>query len=448
MSYETLVSTLLTLLLGAGGLLFLSRGGSVFLRHPRLLIAPQKRSQKHRAEGSISPFSAMCVALGGTIGVGNTVGVASAICLGGAGAVFWMWVSGFFGLTLKYAEVYLSQLHKNGKGLGGAMVLLEKLKMPRLAKLFSFCCLLVSLGMGNLAQTSAAAESLAACTEIPPLVCGGLLCALCILIFSGGLKRLSRFCTFAVPLTSAVFFLLCLLCLLENIDAVPRAIRLIFEDVFSPKAFAGGIFGGAFSRALSAGFTRGIFSNEAGLGSAPLVHTSSRATPQEQGIWGAREVCLDTHVVCSITALVLLSSDAYRQGERDAARLCLSVFSEAFPNFGAPLCAACLFFFAAASILAWAYYGKRAAEHLFRYPIFQIFYYIFFFAAIFLGARLKLDGAFLLSDTANLCMASINLYALFRFRRDCKFPTPPSHCLQFIHNSRKTYGKIESDEGE
>ncbi len=446
MLIQTLTNAVLTLSLGGAGLWFFLSGGSVFLRSPTLLFTREKTPKKQG--GNLSSFSALCIALGGTIGVGNTIGVASAICLGGAGAVFWMWVSAALGMILKYAEVYLACLHREKTG-GGAHILLKKLKKLRLSKCFCLATLAVSLGMGGVAQSGAAAASLQESCKVPPFFTGVALSLICLFIFRGGLKRLGKFSVLAVPAASLCFFLLCAGTLAVNRANLLPALRSIFVEAFHLRSAVSGFFGIAFCRALTAGFSRGIFSNEAGLGSAPLVHAEAENTPEQQGIWGAREVFLDTHVVCTLTALCLLSSPVYLSGERNAANLCAKVFSDALKIPGGVCFSLNLFLFAAASILAWGHYGKSVLPHLFfRKNAFNL-YLVFFLSAVTLGAVLDLSFLFLLCDVANAAMALINLYALFCYRHQLSFPKQKKkHCLQFVHKSILSYGTIYGDEGE
>ena len=447
MAIENLINALLTLSLGGAGLYFFALGGSVFLLHPsRLFYTRKNRSETEK--GTLSPFGALCVALGGTIGVGNTVGVASALCLGGAGALFWMWVSATLGMSLKYAEVFLSHKHRCSRG-GGAMQLLKLLNKPFLSKLFCLACLAVSFGMGNLAQTASAASALHHSFRLPPLACGAAIAFLCVWIFRGGARRLERFSVFVVPGASALFLLICLLTLWRNAAHLPHALSAVFRDAFSFQSAAGGFFGSLFCRSVTAGFSRGIFSNEAGLGSAPLVHSLAQSSPNEQAVWGAREVVLDTHVVCTLTALCILSSPVYLSGRFSADTLCSAVFSEALGESAANAFSVSLFFFAAASIVAWGYYGLQALRFLSERRTAQALYLLLFFICSIFGATLAIPLVFTLSDVANLAMALPNLYALLRFRHECRFPLPKTpKCLQFVHKSFSSYGKIDADEGE
>lgn len=422
MLFQTLPSVLLTLLLGTAGLYCMGRGGNVFFTRPHLLLKRKVEKKTTENQDAPSPLGALCVALGGTIGVGNTVGVASAVCLGGAGTLFWMWVSGFLGMALKYAEVYLSHLHRDEKGHGGAHILLKKKKRTFLCALFCISCILVAFGMGNLAQSSGAAAAAETCLSIPPLFCGAALMFICFFVLAGGMRRLTRFSVFCIPLSSFLFLFLCMAVLFVNRENLPQAIKSIFTEAFSFRAAAGGFAASLFCRALTAGFSRGLFSNEAGLGSAPLVHSEAKNTAEEQGKMGAREVVLDTHVICTLTAFVLLSSPAYIRGERESATLCFSVFFEALGHLGTTVFALCLFLFAAASILAWGHYGKRALNALLKKKNAEKIYYLFFFAVILLGSLLQMEGALILCDWANALMAAVNLYALFLYRKDLRFP--------------------------
>lgn len=420
--------TVFTVLLGGAGLFFCVRLRFFFLRHPLWVLRATVGSIRKNKTG-ISPFRALCVALGGTVGVGNTVGVAIAIAQGGAGAVFWMWISALLGMGTKYAEVFLSLNFRNPKTrVGGAMVLLkEKLGKPKSAAAFCVFCIAASFGMGNLAQSGAAAASFAEASGLSPLFCGAGICILCLVIFSGGLRRLAAVSGVLVPLMSGIFLFLCLWTLCRNAAGMIPALRAIVRDAFSFEAAGGGITGYLCANALRTGFCRGIFSNEAGLGSTPLVHSEADSSPCVQGLWGIFEVFCDTILICTMSALCILSSPAYAQG-MNAAALCARVFTLAAGKTGGILFAATTVFFAAASILAWGYFGAAAVRYLFaRHRAAALcLYYLLFFAAAICGSVWKLDSIVLFSDLANVLMALPNLYAVFLLRTSLKIPeTPP-----------------------
>lgn len=417
---QEVITSLLALSLSAAGLYCFVKGGwrLLFYLHRPFLQAKQVQKPK---ENKVSAFGALCVALGGTIGVGNTIGVASAIFLGGSGAVFWMWISGLFGMALKYAEVFLSHKWREKDGRGGAHILLAKRKKRFASTLFCICTLAVSLGMGNLAQSSSASVCLSETLCVPPLICGLTLALICLLIFGGGMRRLTRFSTYLIPLTSLLFFALCCSSLVTNAEHIPAAVSSVFANVFSEKAFQGGLFGSAFSRAITAGFSRGLFSNEAGLGSAPLIHSNAENSAQSQGILGAFEVFFDTHVVCTISALCILTSPDIGTPSNDVCALFSDVFKQCFFSHGDKLFAVCLFLFAAASILAWWHYGETALRHLTNSAFWKRTYRFAFLAVIVFGATVSLESSLLFSDIANLSMTLINLYALYLFRNTLHF---------------------------
>ena len=327
----------------------------------------------HGAGGGVhglSPFQAVSTALAGTIGTGNVAGVATAIVAGGPGAVFWMWVSAFVGMMIKYAEVLLAVRFRergpDGKYRGGPMEYMVKgLGARGLAWCFALFCMLSSLGTGSATQINTMAQGLRHSLGIPPLLTGAVTAALVCLETAGGLGRIGWLSERVVPLMALLYMAGGCVVLAAHRASLPGVLRMILEQAFAPRAAAGGCAGYCMTTALRYGISRGIFSNEAGLGSAPMAHGGSDAVgPVEQGMWGIFEVFVDTVVMCGFTALVVLSCGDLWQGGLDGAALTAAAFSGVLGHWGGRLVSLSMIFFAFSSILCWSYYGERAVGYL------------------------------------------------------------------------------------
>lgn len=390
----------------------LSKIGLIF----RNTLGTLGKNRRQKKDG-ISPFQAMSTALAGTMGVGNITGIATAMTLGGAGSIFWMWISAFFGMMTKYAEVLLAVRYRQ-KGatgyFGGPMYYMEKgVGSKTLAVIFSCLCVAASLGVGNMTQSNAI--SLAA-NQLFSFPCwpSGLLTALAIgLVIIGGIRRIATVTEFMIPFLSLGYLGCAILVLILRADRLPEAFHLIFSSACSPVSAAGGVAGYTVAQAIRFGFARGIFSNEAGLGSAPIAHAAADSThPAAQGMWGIFEVFADTLVVCTLTALVILTSGVADQGFTGAG-MTAAAFSAVLGPWGGKMVSFSLIFFAVAAIIGWSFYGEQSLSYLVPHRKNAILIYrLVFLLCCLLGAVTKLDLVWGIADTLNGLMAAPNLLAL------------------------------------
>ena len=400
-----------------------------------------------RDKGAISPFQTLCTALAATVGTGNIAGVAAAICIGGAGAVFWMWIAAFFGMMTNYAEnvlgMYYRRRNKYGEWAGGAMYYLKDgLGKKRglgtisrvLAVLFCIFTLLASLGIGSMGQVNKIVANVSSAFEIEALssvelafginlynlVIGIVLVVLASLIILGGIKRIASVAEKVVPIMVVTYLLGSLIIIGTNFANVVPAFKAIFVNAFSPIAAIGGGIGAVVSKVMTQGFKKGVFSNEAGLGSSVMVHCNTTIKePVKQGMWGIFEVFADTIVVCTITALVVLTSGVYNletgaliEGYTDAT-LVAGAFDQVFSlgNIGGKFIAVAMFLFAFTTVLGWSHYGKKAWEYLFGESKTIIFKTVHI-ATILIGAVVTSSFAWDISDTFNGLMMFPNLIAV------------------------------------
>lgn len=370
-------------------------------------------------EKNISAFQAVSTALASTVGTGNVVGVATAITLGGPGAVFWMWVSAFFGMMTKYAEIVLALKYREtnawGQYVGGPMYYIKNgLKLPWLASLFAIFAFLASFGIGNMTQSNSIATSMETSFNIPPAITGAMLVVFVAIVILGGIKSIAKVTEKIVPFMAIFYIFLSVALLVANASHIPEAFQLIFSHAFGAGEVAGGVTGYTIAMAMRYGVARGVFSNEAGLGSAPMAHAaSSTKEPVEQGLWGIFEVFVDTIIICSMTALVILTTGVLDSGAEGAA-LTIAAFNHGLPGtIGGISLTIGLGLFAFSTILGWSYYGEKALEYLFRktqltrYAI--IAYRVLFVAAVFAGAIGGLELVWDIADTLNGLMAIPNL---------------------------------------
>ena len=410
----------------------------------------KKNVIKHSDEkGSISPFQALCTALAATVGTGNIAGVAAAICLGGAGAVFWMWVAAFFGMMTNYAEnvlgIYYRRKNENGEWSGGAMYYLtdglgKKKGMKHVGKvlaiLFCIFTMLASFGIGSMGQVNKIVTNVSAAFDVSALssvevftgvslyniILGAIIMALTALITLGGLKRIANVAEKIVPFMVVLFVSGSVVIIFCNISSVIPAFGAIFKNAFCPEAFVGGTVGAAIKMAITQGFKRGVFSNEAGLGSSVMVHSNSNIKePVKQGMWGIFEVFADTMIVCTMTALVILTAGGLEGGVFNVvtgeiasgytdATLVGGAFNSVFSwgNLGQRFIAIAMFLFAFTTVLGWSHYGSKAWEYLFGAKTTYIFRIIHVCTVIF-GAVLTSSLAWDISDTFNGLMMIPNL---------------------------------------
>lgn len=335
--------------------------------------------------GAISPMQAICTALAGTMGTGNIAGVAGALALGGPGAVFWMWAAAFFGMALKYAEAALAVRYRRrsaqGEWLGGPMYYMEAglgAKYRPQAKVFCLCGVLASLGMGNAAQVNTLCGSLHTLLQAfglggreaaVRLLAGAALALLTLALVLGGARRIARAAEGLIPFVSVTYLLSMLAVISSHAQRILPVFRLIFTSAFAPRAMLGGAAGITLKKAIGTGVVRGIFTNEAGMGSSAMAHAAAHgATPHRQGLWGIFEVFADTMVVCTVTALgILCSGCEIPYGESVGAEVTTQALSTVFgPRMSAALIALCMVCFALSTLMAWSFYGLRCVEYLAR----------------------------------------------------------------------------------
>ncbi len=386
-------------------------------------------SLRHPTEG-VSPFQAVCTALAATVGTGNIAGVAGAIALGGPGAVFWMWISAFLGMATKYAEVVLALRYRKkdeqGNWLGGPMYYIrDGMGSKFLASVFAVFALLASLGMGNMAQVNTIASAVvdAAGQYAPHLrpqpvaLFTGLAAALPVaLVTMGGAKRIGVVLERLVPAMAILYILGSAAVLAAHWQQLGMAFSAILEGAFVPRA----IWGGSMGLAIRWGVSRGIFSNEAGLGSAPIAHAAAEAKPEEQGLMGIFEVFLDTIVLCTLTALtILVSGIPVPYGQSAGAPLATAALETVFGPWAAGLMAICLALLALATLMSWQLYGARCAHYLFGERGEQA-YRLVYIGAILVGATMELGAVWAFSDLCNGLMAIPNLAAMLYLRKEIK----------------------------
>ncbi|MFJ7973343.1 alanine/glycine:cation symporter family protein [Psychrobacillus sp. NPDC096389] len=384
----------------------------------RLLPAALKLvfSKKHdkTAEGDISQFQALTTALAATVGTGNIVGVATAVVLGGPGAVFWMWVSAFFGMATKYSEAILAVRFrvKDAKGqmAGGPMYYLEHgLKQKWLAVLFAIFGALAAFGIGNGTQSNSVAGVVKSTFGLDTWITGAALMIFTALVILGGIKSIGNVTAIFVPIMAVFYLIAGLLVMVMNITAIPEAFATIFRMAFSGEA----ALGGAIGAAIRYGIARGVFSNEAGLGSAPIAAAAAKTDlPGRQALVSMTQVFLDTFLICSITGVTIVMSGMYKDTSLAANELTSVAFGHFLGDFGPYVVAIGLIFFATSTIFGWAYYGEKCFQYLFKNPSLLIIYRIAFVIMVPIGAIVSLDLIWTFSDIANGLMAIPNLIGL------------------------------------
>lgn len=384
--------------------------------HCTLLAFFRRDAAKPRQDGAISQLQAASAALAGTIGTGNIVGTATALAAGGCGAIFWMWISALFGMMTKYAENVLGNHYRfrgtDGTWKGGPMVYIERgLGCRWLAVVFSGACVLASFGIGNMAQANSIAGALEESLRIPPLATGIVLTAVMTPVIFGGVKRIGALAERLVPIMALGYLGGGAIILFLNYTQIPDAFASIFAEAFSLRAAAGGVGGTMMAQAMRYGVARGVFSNEAGLGSSVIVNCASDIKePVQQGMWGIFEVFADTLVICTVTALCIITTGSLGTG-LDGAALSLATFTRDFGRVGALFLAFALCCFAFSTLLTWSYYGERALETLCgTKPLAG--YKILFLAALSVGCVVQLDFVWAASDLLNGLMILPNLTAL------------------------------------
>ncbi len=394
---------------------------TIRLRFPQRHIFKAIRLSVKRdpnAEGDVSQFGSLATALAATIGTGNIIGVATAIALGGPGAVLWCWLTGVFGISTKYAEGLLAIKYRvktpSGKMLGGPMYALEKgLGWKWLAILFALFTAIAAFGIGNTVQANAIATVVNESYGVSPWISGSFVCLMTAAVVLGGVKSIARVCSMLVPFMAALYVLGCLYILVVNAAYLWPALCLIIEAAFTPEAAGGGFIGSTVMMAARFGIARGLFSNESGMGSAPIVAAAAQTrNPVRQALVSSSGTFWDTVIICALTGLVIVSSVlAYPDIDfSNGATLTKDAFSK-IPVIGRPLLTFGLLTFAFSTILGWCYYGERAMEYL-KGKRWVLGYRICYIIAVFLGSVMNLAVVWNLADCMNALMAIPNLVSL------------------------------------
>ena len=376
-------------------------------------------SAKNEGHGDINSFQALCTALAATVGTGNIVGVATAIKAGGPGALFWMWIAAFFGMATKYAEGVLAVKYRsidaNGQVSGGPMYYIEmgmgKKYKPLAIAFAMFGILVACLGMGTFSQVNSIADSTKNAFDVPIWVTAIILTVLVSAITLGGIKSIGNVSSKVVPFMAVIYVITAMSVLIFHFDKIPAAITTVIDSAFTTTAASGGFLGASVMMAMRNGVARGVFSNESGLGSAPIAAAAAKTNwPAEQGLISMTGTFIDTIIICSMTGLSLIVSGVW-VSDLNGAALTQAAFASAFPAMGAAILTFCLILFAFTTILGWNYYGERCTEYLFGVK--GILYYrLIFIVLVSVGSFLQLDAIWLLADIVNGLMAIPNLIAL------------------------------------
>ena len=405
---------LLILIVGTGIYLTFRLGFVQILALPTALLnAFSRKKQDKLSDGDISHYQALTTQMAATIGTGNIVGVATAVIAGGPGAVFWMWVMAIFGMATKYAEAVLAVKYRvkgeDGQMSGGPMYYLERgLKLKWLAVAFAIFGSIAAFGIGNMVQTNAVSAAAENSFNIPTWVTGIILAIVTALVILGGIKSIGRVTAFFVPIMAVFYIIGGLIIMTLNFDIVPAAINLILTDAFTASAVGGGILG----TVIRYGVARGIFSNEAGLGSAPIAAAAAKTDyPGRQGLVSMTQVFIDTIIVCSITGITIVMADLHQTGVAGGA-----LTGESFGVFlgtpGVLIVSITTILFAYSTVIAWSYYGEKCLNYLFKSPKAVTIYRVVWVVAVFFGATTVIDIVWLFSDIFNALMAIPNLIGL------------------------------------
>ena len=430
----------LMVLILAGGILLTVRMGILQIRRLPLALKWMIKNEEG-GEGEVTSFGALCTALSATIGTGNIVGVATAVCAGGPGALFWMLVAAFFGMATKYAEGLLAVKYrvvdKDGHSLGGPFYYIERgmgKKWKWLAKLFAFFGICVGLfGIGTFTQVNGIASAIKNFFDpsglhtitIPGIgtyswvvVIASLILTLCVaLVLIGGIKRIANVSQIVVPFMAVIYVLFCVILIVCNISSVPAAIGTIVEGAFNPKAVTGGVVGTLFI-AMQKGVARGIFSNEAGLGSAPIAAAAAQTKePVRQGLVSMTGTFIDTIIICTMTGLSIVMTGAWKMEGMEGVQVTTYAFQQGLPfptEVASFILMLCLVFFAFTTILGWDYYSERCLEYLTggRTKAITVFRWIYILA-VFIGPYMTVSAVWTIADIFNGLMAIPNMIAIF-----------------------------------
>ena len=403
------------------------------VRHPRTII---KALTKKNTESGISPFKAVTLALAGTLGVGNIVGVSAAIALGGFGSIFWMWISALCAMLLKYAEIVLAMRHRrydsDGTPHGAAMYYIKdkftSLSLPRLGKavaaIFAVLCILNALTMGSMIQANAVSEAFHGVLKLNPIVCGFIVAVVCTLIISKGTQAMARFTEILVPLMTLGYIVISLAVLIIRRDMLGYAFRSIISDALSPTSATGGVMGFFLSRSLRFGTMRGLISNEAGCGTAPAAHASSNSkSPVEQGFWGIFEVFTDTIVLCTMTALVVIVNFENINFTNNWIMLTIDAYASVLGGAAAVFLSIAVLCFGVATIICWAHYGIESVGYLSKSKRTRRFFMIVYCISTFVGSFAASEAIWTVADLAIGAMTLINVSVICLMYKEVKQET-------------------------
>jgi AGCS family alanine or glycine:cation symporter len=429
---------MLILLVGTGIWLTIALRGLQFRKLGyALYLALIKRKEATDEPGDITHFQALMTALSATVGTGNIAGVATAIAMGGPGALFWMWVTGLVGMATKYAEAVLAVKYRvvdeNGEMSGGPMYYISRgLKMPWLGALFAAFASIAAFGIGNMVQSNSIAHAVEATYEISPVVTGLVLMVCIAAVILGGIKKIGKVAGFFVPIMIVFYMGGSSYIILANMSEIPAALGLIIEQAFNPTAAVGGFAGASIMLCIRMGVARGVFSNESGLGSAPIAAAAAQTkSPVTQALVSMTQTFIDTLIVCTMTGLVLILTGAWSNGTTGA-ELTTIAFASGMAG-GAHIVTIGLVLFAYSTILGWSYYGEKSIEYLLGVKA-VLPYRLVFICFVGLGAVAKLTLVWNISDTLNGLMAIPNLIGLLLL-------TPV-----VISETKKFFGNIETAE--
>jgi len=432
---ENIVSVATAVMLLSIGVFFTLKLGSFYIRHPVKML---KEMLKRESGEGISPFRAVTLALAGTLGVGNIAGVASSIAIGGYGSVFWMWVSALVAMVLKYAEITLAISHRridrgSGEPYGGAPYYIKDTLSRRgfhatgkiLAGLFAFLCIVNSVTMGCMLQANALSTSFEGVLDIKPWIVGVVVSLLCCLVITGNARWVSGFCEKTVPLMTIGYIGVSLAVIWARRDTVGDAFALIFNDAFRPESATGGVVGFLISNKLRAGVMRGLVSNEAGCGTAPTAHASSNVKlPAKQGLWGIFEVFVDTVLLCTLTAIVIiLAGEGALLFSDNPMMMAVKSYSIVLGEWSEYYMCISVFLFAFATMVCWAHYGKESLRAIAKNRAATPVFIILFCLCVFVGSVSAPSFAWLLADLSIGIMTIINLPILCANSREIKLET-------------------------
>lgn len=408
-----------------------------WIREPFAAFSEKKDSNTDPKEkNSISPFQALCTALAATVGTGNIAGTATALVAGGPGSVFWMCASALIGMMTTYAENLLGMKYRyqneRGEWVGGAFITMERgLHAKCMAKVYAFLCILVSFSMGNMVQIHSISDTLHASFSIPPLFTGILLSLLIAGITAGGIKRVGQVAEHLIPFASVLYIVFCSYAVFLHYEQIPSTLLLIVREAFQIPAITGACLGYGVKKSMQFGISRGIFSNEAGLGTSVLAHTScSEQEPVQIGMWGIFEVFADTVVVCTLTALVILTSPVYEKDRYllnallgreklnlNGVPLATASFSTVYGHFADYFISFSILLFATATLLAWSYYGEKTTNYLFGRKGIRIYKFLFP-VIIVIGSVISLEFVWEFADFLNGLLALPNLLTILLLSKE------------------------------